>query len=81
MIEEEFRVGDLVKINPSAMERLGKGVIFKIKAIVGGPPLVLASIVRHNNPSMIGEELYLFKSWICSAPVSSKFERRMALCK
>ena len=82
MTEEEFQVGDLVKLNPLVMGGLGSEVILRVEEImIGRPQPVRASIVRHNNSSLIGEEVYLYKSWLCYAPIKSKFERRTALCK
>ena len=80
MIEEEFRVGDLVKPIPSMTSSRNNKAVFSIKRIIN-QFMVSASVIRHNDPALIGKETYVYKPWLCRASIKSKFERREALCK
>ena len=82
MTEEEFKVGDLVKFNPSVMGNLGSALTFQVEEVrLTQPPSMRVSVVEANDPSRIGEEVYVYKSWLCRAPIKSKFGRRMECAK
>jgi len=80
MTKRDFQVGDLVKFNPEVFGDINRGTLFSIKQVTDQPS-ILVSVVRHDNRSVIGAEVYLDISWMCRATIKSKFERRKALCR
>ena len=79
MTEKDLKVGDLVELDPSKTT-LGKGMICQIEKITDQYDIILTTIVWHNNSSLIGRKMHLYKSGLRLASAKSKFLRRPHLC-
>lgn len=79
MTERDLEVGDLVEPDPFKTI-LGNGLVCRIERMRDGHDIILTTVVKHHNRSLIGSKMHMYKSKVRLASIKFKFRRRSHLC-